>query len=153
MLEGTSELLLSFVAAFEHMPLHRRLHLFKLLISKLGPQDSLFAVLAMLVDKYRDDKDVLGFAADLASQYETVTRLVVSGYPWIRRQGILMSSLDYAAVYRSRSRLTRFQAGNVTDNLSWRRNNAASECSQAFEACRKDPKQYPTKIHHRQVIL
>ena len=77
-LKGTSELLLSFVAAFEHMPLHRRLHLFKLLISKLGPEDSLHAVLAMLVDKYRDDKDVQSFAANLASQYETITRLIVS---------------------------------------------------------------------------
>ena len=77
-LRGTSELLLSFVAAFEHMPLNRRLHLFKLLISKLGPQDFLPTVLTMLMDKYRDDKDVQAFAADLASQYEIVTRLVVS---------------------------------------------------------------------------
>ena len=107
-LKGTSELLLNFVATFEHIPLHRRLHLFKLLISKLGPQDSLPAVLAMLIDKYRNDKNVQGFAADLASQYEIITRIVVSVRYCVRRQRRLMFPLDYAAVHRNRGRLPKF---------------------------------------------
>ena len=86
-LQGTSELLLSFVAAFEHMPLHRMLHLFKLLVSKLGPQDTLHAVLAMLLDKYRDNRDVQSFAIDLVSCYETVIRLTVSNVAITIRQG------------------------------------------------------------------
>ena len=46
---GTSELLLSFVAAFEHIPSHRQLDLFKSLVNKLGPTDFLFALLIQLI--------------------------------------------------------------------------------------------------------
>lgn len=64
---GTSELLLSFTAAFEHIPSHRRLRLFHALISKLGTQDFLFAVLAMLANRYSMDKDVLTLMTGLVS--------------------------------------------------------------------------------------
>jgi U3 small nucleolar RNA-associated protein 10 len=72
---GTSELLLSFTAAFEHIPSHRRLRLFHALISKLGTQDFLFAVLAMLANRYSVDKDVLTLMTGLASDTSAVVEL------------------------------------------------------------------------------
>ncbi|KAJ5231850.1 uncharacterized protein N7469_006438 [Penicillium citrinum] len=72
---GTSELLLSFTAAFEHIPSHRRLRLFHALISKLGTQDFLFAVLAMLANRYSTDKDVLTLMTGLASDTTPVVEL------------------------------------------------------------------------------
>ncbi|KAJ5976317.1 hypothetical protein N7481_010024 [Penicillium waksmanii] len=72
---GTSELLLSFTAAFEHIPSHRRLRLFHALISKLGTQDFLFAVLAMLANRYSIDKDVLTLMTGLASDTTAVVEL------------------------------------------------------------------------------
>ncbi|KAJ5082985.1 U3 small nucleolar RNA-associated protein 10 [Penicillium argentinense] len=72
---GTSELLLSFTAAFEHIPSHRRLRLFHALISKLGTQDFLFAVLAMLANRYSTDKDVLTLMTGVASDTTAVVEL------------------------------------------------------------------------------
>lgn len=72
---GTSELLLSFTAAFEHIPSHRRLRLFHALISKLGTQDFLFAVLAMLANRYSTDKDVLTLMTGLVSDTTPVVEL------------------------------------------------------------------------------
>ncbi|KAL3264233.1 hypothetical protein ABHI18_000977 [Aspergillus niger] len=74
---GTSELLLSFTAAFEHIPSHRRLRLFHALVTKLGTQDFLFAVLAMLANRYALDKDVLilmtGLVSDASAPVELNT--------------------------------------------------------------------------------
>ncbi|KAF9886855.1 snoRNA-binding rRNA-processing protein utp10 [Aspergillus nanangensis] len=74
---GTSELLLSFTAAFEHIPSHRRLRLFHALITKLGTEEFLFAVLAMLANRYSMDKDVLilmsGLASDASAAVELTT--------------------------------------------------------------------------------
>ncbi|KAL4953852.1 hypothetical protein BDW69DRAFT_164310 [Aspergillus filifer] len=64
---GTSELLLSFTAAFEHIPSHRRLRLFHALITKLGTEEFLFAVLAMLANRYSMDKAVLVLMTGLVS--------------------------------------------------------------------------------------
>ncbi|KAI2795239.1 U3 small nucleolar RNA-associated protein 10 [Penicillium oxalicum] len=72
---GTSELLLSFTAAFEHIPSHRRLRLFHALITKLGTQDFLFAVLAMLANRYALDKDVLTLMTGVASDTTPVVEL------------------------------------------------------------------------------
>ncbi|KAJ5769817.1 uncharacterized protein N7511_001868 [Penicillium nucicola] len=72
---GTSELLLSFTAAFEHIPSHRRLRLFHALITKLGTQDFLFAVLAMLANRYSIDKDVLTLMTGLVSDASPVVEL------------------------------------------------------------------------------
>lgn len=74
---GTSELLLSFTAAFEHIPSHRRLRLFHALITKLGTQDFLFAVLAMLANRYSMDKDVLVLMTGLVSDAEAPIELSV----------------------------------------------------------------------------
>lgn len=75
---GASELLLSFVAAFEHIPLYRRQSLFQSLIDKLGPEDFLFAVLVMLMDKYNGNKTVTAFSQELVSYYDPKTQLAVS---------------------------------------------------------------------------
>lgn len=72
---GTSELLLSFTAAFEHIPSHRRLRLFHALISKLGTQDFLFAVLAMLANRYATNKDVLTLMSGVVSDTAPVVEL------------------------------------------------------------------------------
>ncbi|PLB50122.1 U3 small nucleolar RNA-associated protein 10 [Aspergillus steynii IBT 23096] len=72
---GTSELLLSFTAAFEHIPSHRRLRLFHALITKLGTQDFLFAVLAMLANRYSMDKDVLVLMTGLVSDADAPVEL------------------------------------------------------------------------------
>lgn len=78
---GTSELLLSFTAAFEHIPSHRRLRLFHALITKLGTQDFLFAVLAMLANRYGMDKDVLTLISSLVSDAEAPAELTVCLHP------------------------------------------------------------------------
>ncbi|KAL4913764.1 hypothetical protein BDW62DRAFT_157813 [Aspergillus aurantiobrunneus] len=74
---GTSELLLSFTAAFEHIPSHRRLRLFHALITKLGTEEFLFAVLAMLANRYSMDKAVLvlmtGLVSDAGATVELTT--------------------------------------------------------------------------------
>jgi len=66
---GAAELLLSFVAAFEHIPMHRRRQLFKHLVDALGPEESLSAVMAMLFERHASDQRVPGFCAELAGQY------------------------------------------------------------------------------------
>lgn len=45
------ELLLSFVAAWEHIPRHRRLSLYRLLVESVGPQDCLGPTVAMLLER------------------------------------------------------------------------------------------------------
>ncbi|PGH07574.1 hypothetical protein AJ79_06244 [Helicocarpus griseus UAMH5409] len=73
---GTSELLLSFTAAFEHIPSHRRLRLFEALITKLGTQDFLFAVFAMLANRYGTDRDVLTLMTSLAANLGVDLQLI-----------------------------------------------------------------------------
>ncbi|KAI9818592.1 MAG: snoRNA-binding rRNA-processing protein utp10 [Thelocarpon impressellum] len=72
---GTAELLLSFVAAYEHIPSHRRLELFTSLVRTLGEQDFLFALLAMLADRYANDAEVQVFTATLTAQFSPETLL------------------------------------------------------------------------------
>ena len=80
---GVSELLLSYVAAYEHIPTQRRLNLFISLVNKVGPGDHLFALIAILLDKYPSDRSVLQFATNLTSRYNVKTRLQVKiqAYP------------------------------------------------------------------------
>jgi U3 small nucleolar RNA-associated protein 10 len=76
-LAGVSELLLSFVAAFEHIPAHRRLDLLYTLMNKLGADDFLFALLAMLVHGHPDNQAVLASAQELAGRYSSLIQLKV----------------------------------------------------------------------------
>ncbi|KAH8673730.1 hypothetical protein BX600DRAFT_410436 [Xylariales sp. PMI_506] len=72
---GASELLLSFVTAFEHIPAHRRLGLFASLLETLGAQDFLFALVAMLVDKYGSTADVLSFTSEIFNHFSVEIQL------------------------------------------------------------------------------
>lgn len=80
MVSSTSELLLSFTAAFEHIPSYRRLRLFETLITKLGTTDFLFAVFAMLANKYSMNKDVMVLMTSLASSANAEVQLTVSQF-------------------------------------------------------------------------
>jgi U3 small nucleolar RNA-associated protein 10 len=75
---GAAELLLSFTAAFEHIPLHRRLRLFSHLVNALGPQDFLPAITAMLFDKYPTDKRVPTFCAELMGSFSPDVQLIAA---------------------------------------------------------------------------
>jgi U3 small nucleolar RNA-associated protein 10 len=72
---GAAELLLSFVAAYEHVPAHRRKGLFSSLVRTLGPEDFLFALLAMLADKYGVTDDIKVFAVNLSGAFSTDIQL------------------------------------------------------------------------------
>jgi U3 small nucleolar RNA-associated protein 10 len=72
---AAAELLLSFVAAYEHVPSHRRKGLFTSLVQTMGPEDFLFALLAMLVDKYGSSADVQAFTVEISSHFGVETQL------------------------------------------------------------------------------
>jgi U3 small nucleolar RNA-associated protein 10 len=66
---GVADLLISFTAAFEHIPLHRRLKLFELLVNALGPQDCLFAVIVLIIDRHPTDSGITSFIIELMNLY------------------------------------------------------------------------------------
>ncbi|KAK0630780.1 U3 small nucleolar RNA-associated protein 10 [Bombardia bombarda] len=72
---STSELLSSFVTAFEHIPSHRKHDLFISLIENLGTEDFLFAVLAMFVDRYGATDSILTFTAEIVSCFSVEMQL------------------------------------------------------------------------------
>ena len=72
---GASSLLLSFTAAFEHIPLHRRLTLFEHLTRTVGADESLYALIAMLTDAYPTDAKAKRFVSDLLNRFEPSTSL------------------------------------------------------------------------------
>lgn len=72
---GAAELLLSFVAAYEHVPAHRRKGLFVSLVETLGPEEFLFALLAMLGDKYGVTDEIEAFAVDLSATFSVDVQL------------------------------------------------------------------------------
>ena len=74
---GVSELILSFVAAFEHIPSQRRLEVFKSLADKLGASDYLFALLVVLLDKHSSDRRTLDLCVELAGLYDITTQFQV----------------------------------------------------------------------------
>ncbi|KAJ1335134.1 U3 small nucleolar RNA-associated protein 10 [Microdochium nivale] len=72
---ATSELLLSFVTAYEHIPSHRRLSLFVSLVETLGAEEFLFALLAMLADKYGATDQVLTFSTEVFNSFSVEIQL------------------------------------------------------------------------------
>ena len=86
-LVGVSELLLSFAAAYEHIRSQRRLDLFVSLVNKVGPNDYLFALIAILLDKYPSQGSVVQFAIVLISRYSVETRLQVKIFEELRVNG------------------------------------------------------------------
>ncbi|CAO1599487.1 hypothetical protein XANCAGTX0491_003210 [Xanthoria calcicola] len=73
-LAGVSELLLSFAAAFEHVPARKRLGLFQSLMDMIGADEYLFALLILLEDKFPRNNRVLQFSVDLLDCYEAQTQ-------------------------------------------------------------------------------
>jgi U3 small nucleolar RNA-associated protein 10 len=76
---GAAELLLSFVAAYEHVPAHRRQGLFTSLIQTLGAEDFLFALLAMLIDKYGPIDSIKIFAVEISTSFSVEIQLQSAG--------------------------------------------------------------------------
>jgi len=76
LVSGAAELLLSFTAAYEHVPLHRRLALFRNLVQKLGPQEFLFAVVAMLADRYSENVRMGPFVSELMDTFPPTTQFM-----------------------------------------------------------------------------
>ncbi|KAI2630684.1 hypothetical protein GGR54DRAFT_583723 [Hypoxylon sp. NC1633] len=74
-LAGASELLLSFVTAYEHIPSHRRLGLFVSLVETLGAEEFLFALLAMLANTYGNTDQVLSFAIEVFNYFTVEIQL------------------------------------------------------------------------------
>ncbi|KAK4163476.1 hypothetical protein QBC43DRAFT_239171 [Cladorrhinum sp. PSN259] len=72
---STKDLLASFVTAYEHIPPHRKLDLFTSLIENLGPDDFLFAVLAMFVDRYGATDTIISFTAEIMSHFSVEIQL------------------------------------------------------------------------------
>src|SRR5436305_4440189 len=72
---GAAELLLSFVAAYEHVPAHRRKGLFTSLVRTLGSEDFFFALLAVLADKYGVTDSIKAFVSDLAGAFSVDVQL------------------------------------------------------------------------------
>lgn len=72
---STKDLLASFVTAYEHIPPHRKLDLFTSLIENLGPNDFLFAVLAMFVDRYGATDTMISFTTQIMSHFSVEVQL------------------------------------------------------------------------------
>ncbi|KAI1110739.1 armadillo-type protein [Nemania sp. NC0429] len=74
-LAGSSELLLSFVTAYEHIPSHRRHGLFVSLIETLDAREFLFALLGMLTNMYGPTDQVLSFATEVFNHFTVEIQL------------------------------------------------------------------------------
>ncbi|TDZ23833.1 U3 small nucleolar RNA-associated protein 10 [Colletotrichum orbiculare MAFF 240422] len=72
---GATELLASFVTAYEHIPSHRKQGLFVALVNTLGPDEFLYALLAMLVDRYGPSDGLMAFASELLGVYSAEVQL------------------------------------------------------------------------------
>ena len=72
---GTSELLASFVVAFDHIPSHRRLRLFGNLITRLGPEDFLYTIIAMLAIRETNDPAIHDSLATLMNAFNVDIQL------------------------------------------------------------------------------
>ncbi|KAK5664222.1 hypothetical protein OQA88_438 [Cercophora sp. LCS_1] len=75
LIASTSELLSSFVIAYEHIPSHRKQDLFVSLVENLGPEDFLFAVLAMFVDKYGTTDSMISFTTNILGSFAVEIQL------------------------------------------------------------------------------
>ncbi|KAL2024392.1 hypothetical protein VTK56DRAFT_8203 [Thermocarpiscus australiensis] len=72
---STKDLLASFVTAYEHIPSHRKHDLFISLVQNLGPEDFLFAVLAMFVDRYAATDNMISFTTQMMSSFSVEVQL------------------------------------------------------------------------------
>ena len=74
---GASELILSFAAAFEHIPSHRRLGLLTLLMKNLG-EDYLYLLIVILIDRHDGNASIWEFCSAMIAQYSTTVQLRAS---------------------------------------------------------------------------
>ncbi|KYK60087.1 U3 small nucleolar RNA-associated protein [Drechmeria coniospora] len=74
-LASACDILVSFTTAYEHIPVHRRQGLFAALVETLGPQEFLFALISMLVDRYDTSDALLHFVIDLLNNFSIETQL------------------------------------------------------------------------------
>ncbi|KAL2271623.1 hypothetical protein VTJ83DRAFT_994 [Remersonia thermophila] len=72
---SSKDLLASFVTAYEHVPSHRKHDVFLSLVQNLGPEDFLFAVLAMFVDRYAATDNMIAFTTRLMSSFSVEIQL------------------------------------------------------------------------------
>ncbi|KAI9660514.1 MAG: snoRNA-binding rRNA-processing protein utp10 [Bathelium mastoideum] len=70
-----AEILSSFVAAYEHIPFHRRLQLFRNLLRTIGPERSIYAVLIMLSDRYPRDTGIQIFTMELMNEFSVAEQI------------------------------------------------------------------------------
>ena len=75
---GASEVILSFTAAYEHIPLQRRLRLFTQLVEALGAERSLHIISIALVARFPRNEDVRRFIICLFKSSNIVDGLSVS---------------------------------------------------------------------------
>ena len=75
LVSSASELLSSFVVAYEHIPSHRKRDIFVSLIENLGPTEFLFAVLAMFVDRYGTTDNITAFLAEIVNKFPVEVQL------------------------------------------------------------------------------
>ena len=73
---STEDILWAFAATFDHIPHVRRLRLYNLLASSLGPNDCLHAIIATLADRWPVGMGVNRFAATLVRQFSHETAFV-----------------------------------------------------------------------------
>ncbi|KAI9725881.1 MAG: snoRNA-binding rRNA-processing protein utp10 [Chrysothrix sp. TS-e1954] len=66
---ATADILSSFAAAFDHIPPTRRMRLYSLLANSLGAQDSLFAIVAALVNRDPTNDEIGHFSAMLLKRF------------------------------------------------------------------------------------
>ncbi|KAK4196622.1 putative U3 small nucleolar RNA-associated protein 10 [Triangularia verruculosa] len=72
---STKDLLASFVTAYEHIPPTRKREIFISLVENLGPDDFLFAVLAMFVDRYGATDEMFSFTSYIMSRFSVEIQL------------------------------------------------------------------------------
>lgn len=75
LVSATAEILLNFAAAFEHIPSPRKLRLYGLLATSLGPAESLFAIVATLVDRFPESEEVRRFTLELLKPFPALVNL------------------------------------------------------------------------------
>ena len=72
---GASDILVSFTTAYEHIPSHRRHGLFVALVETLGSEDFLFALVAMLVDRYGPNDSLIQFIVEMLDSFNAEAQL------------------------------------------------------------------------------
>lgn len=75
LVHSTSSLLSSFVTAYDHVPQHRRVGFYQRLLDRLGAEDFLFAITALLASR-RHPEDMSLFFASLMGDLPATTQLM-----------------------------------------------------------------------------